>query len=52
MFISIKDFDMEETDDSSHILITAIDSMGKPGEIKRFDKKRNFEYGVWIMLGY
>ena len=52
MFISITDFDMEETDDSSHILITAIDSMGKPEEIKRFDKKRNSEYGEWIMLGY
>ena len=52
MFISITDFDMEETDDSSHILITAIDSMGKPEEIKRFDEKRNSEYGEWIMLGY
>ena len=52
MFISITDFDMEETDDSSHILITTIDSMGEPEEIKRFDKKRNSEYGEWIMLGY
>ena len=51
MFISITDFDMEETDDS-YILITTIDSMGKPEEIKRFDKKRNSEYGEWIMLGY
>ena len=52
MFISITDFDMEESDDSSHILITVIDAMGKPREIKRFDKKRNFEHGVWIQLGF
>ena len=52
MFISITDFHIEETDDCSHILITMIDSMGEPGEIKRFDQKRNFEYGVWIKLGY
>ena len=52
MFISITDLKMEETDDTTHILVMAIDSMGKPEEIKIFDKKRNFEYGVWIMLGY
>ena len=51
MFISITDFDMEESDDSSHILITVIDAMGKPEEKKRFDKKRNFEYGKWIQDG-
>ena len=52
MFISITDFDKTETYDSSHILITVINSMGKPEEIKRFNKKEKFEYGTWIQLGY
>ena len=50
MFISIADFDKEQPDDS-YILITVIDAMFKPEETKRFDKKRNFEYGKWIQDG-
>ena len=50
MFISIIDFDMKETDDSAQILITVIDSMGKPEETKRFDKKTNYEYGKWVQV--
>ena len=52
MFISITDFALIETDDSSHILITVINSMGKPEEIKRFNKKEKFEYGIWIKFRY
>ena len=52
MFISITDFDTTETDDSTHILITVINSMGKPEEIKRFNKKERSEYGIWIKVGY
>ena len=50
MFISITDFDMEETDDS-YILIRVINSMGKPEETKRFDKKTNNDW-KWIQVGY
>ena len=52
MFISITDFDMEETFDSSRILITVIDEMGKPEEIKRFDINTNYDHGKWIQVGY
>ena len=47
MFISITDFEMEETH-NSHILITLIDSMGQPEETKRFDK---YDSGKWIQDG-
>ena len=50
MFISIKDFDTEETDDS-HILITVIDSIGQPEETKRFDQT-NYDIEKWIQDGY
>ena len=49
MFISITDFEMEETD-NSHILITLIDSMGQPEETKRFDKT-NYDSEKWIQDG-
>ena len=50
MFILIKDFDIEQTDDS-HILITLINAMGQPEETKRFDKS-NYNYGKWNQVGY
>ena len=50
LFISIRDFDTEETDDSQ-ILITIIDSMGQPEETKRFDKT-NYDVEKWIQEGY
>ena len=46
MFISITNFEMEETD-NSHILITLIDSMGQPEDTKRFDKT-NYDIEKWI----
>ena len=49
MFISITDFEMEETD-NSHVLITLIDSMGQPEETKRFDKT-NYDSEKWIQDG-
>ena len=52
MFISITDFDMEEKFDSSRILITVIDEMGKPEEIKRFDRNTNYDHEKWIQVGY
>ena len=52
MFISITDFDTDETDDSSHILITVIDPMGEPEEIKRFDKKITDDDRKWIQIGF
>ena len=52
MFISITDFDTEEAFDSSRILITVIDEMGKPEEIKRFDIYTNYDHGKWIQVGY
>ena len=51
LFFSITDFVIEETDNSTHILITVIDSTGQPEETKRFDKKINFDYGKWIQVG-
>ena len=50
MFISITDFDTEETDDS-HILMTLIDSMGQPEETKGFDRT-NYDVEKWIQDGY
>ena len=50
LYISITDFDTEETDDS-YILITIIDSMGKPEETKRLDKT-NYYIDNWIQDGY
>ena len=50
MFISITDFDTEETDDS-HILVTLIDSMGQPEATKRFDRT-NYDVEKWIQDGY
>jgi len=50
LFISIRDFNTEETDDS-YILITIIDSMGKPEETKRLDKT-NYDVENWIQDGY
>ena len=50
MFISIRDFDTEERDDS-HILITVIDSMGQPEEAKRLDIT-NYDLERWIQDGY
>ena len=52
MFISVTNFDLAETDDSSHILITVIDGMNKPEDTKRFDRKTNDDYGKWIQVGY
>ena len=52
MCFSITDFDAEEKDDSSHILITAIDAMGRPEQTKRFDRKTNYDYGKWVQVGY
>ena len=52
LFISVIDFDLAETDDSSHILITVIDAMNKPEETKRFDRKTNNDNGKWIQVGY
>ena len=52
MFISIIDFDIEETDNSTHILITVIDEMGQPERILRFDQKTNSDYGEWIQVGH
>ena len=52
MFISITDFDIDETDDSSHILITVVDPMGEPEEIKRFDKKTTDDDRKWIQIWY
>ena len=52
MFIFIKDFVTEEIDDFSNILITVIDSMDKPGQSKRFDRKTNFDNKGWIQDGY
>ena len=49
MFISITDFDIHETDKFSHILITVLDSMSKPEQIKRLDKKAINE---WIQVGF
>ena len=49
MFISITDFEMEETD-HSHILIRLIDSFGQTEETKRFDKT-NYNSGKWIQDG-
>ena len=43
---------MAETDDSSHILITVIDEMGRPEETKRFDRKTSDDFGKWIQVGY
>ena len=51
MIISITDFDIQKTDDSAYILITVIDSMGRPEETKRFDKTNN-DPGKWIQDGY
>ena len=42
---------MGEKVDSSYILITIIDSMGSPEEIKKFDKKTNDDHGKWIQIG-
>ena len=52
MFISVTDFDLAEMDDFSYILITTIDAMNKPEEIKRFDRKTNIDYGKWIQVGF
>ena len=52
MFISITDFVIDEDDDFSHILITVIDSMGRPEQTKRFDRKTNYYNGEWIQVGY
>ena len=51
MFISITDFDKEETDDS-YILITVIDAIGRPEEMKRFDKQTSNDDGKWIQVRY
>ena len=50
LFISIRDFDTEETDDSQ-ILITIIDSMGQPEETKIFDET-NYDDEKWIQDGF
>ena len=50
MFISITDFDAEETDDS-HIMITIMDSMGQTEGTKRFDQT-NYDVEKWIQDGY
>ena len=50
LFISITDFDTEETDDS-HILVTLLDSMGQPEETKRFDRT-NYDVEKWVQDGY
>ena len=50
LFISITDFDTDETDDS-HILITLFDSMGQPEETKKLDKT-NYYVEKWIQDWY
>jgi len=50
LFISITDFDTDETDDS-HILIRLFDSMGQPQETKKMDKT-NYYVEKWIQDGY
>ena len=50
LFISITDFDTDETDDS-HILITLFDSMGQLQETKKLDKT-NYYVEKWIQDGY
>ena len=50
LFISITDFDTDETDDS-YFLITVIDSLGQPEETKRFDNT-NYDLEKWIQDGY
>ena len=50
MFISITHFDMQGTD-NFRILITTINTMGKPEDTKRFDKKTNYD-GKWFQVGY
>ena len=52
MFIFIKDFVTEEIDNFSNILITVIDSMGKPEQTKRFDRKTNYDNKGWIQERY
>ena len=50
MFISITSFITDEKDHFSHIVIMAMDSMGKLERIKRFDKNSN--NGEWIQVWY
>ena len=52
MFIFIKDFVTEEIDNFSNILVTVIDSTGKPEQTKRFDRKTNYDNKGWIQDGY
>ena len=51
MFILIKDFVIEENDYLSQILITVIDSIGKPEQTIGFDKKTIYER-EWIQDWY
>ena len=50
MFLSITDFDADETDDS-HIMITIMDSMGQTQGTKRFDQT-NYDVRKWIQDGF
>ena len=50
LFISITDFDAEETDDS-HIMISIMDSMGQTEGTKRFDQT-NYDVEKWIQDGH
>ena len=52
MFISIIDFHTEETDYSTHILITVLNEIGQPEQIIRFDQKTKSDFGEWIQSGH
>ena len=48
MFVSITDFNIDPTDDSTYFAITPIDNMFQPEKTLRFDKNTPIEYGRWI----
>ena len=52
MFISIKDLNIEATDDSTYFSITTIDLKHQPEETLRFDKNTLIEYGKWIQVRF
>ena len=52
MFFLITNFIIDEKDYLSNILITVIDSMGKPEHTKTFDQKTNYDNKKWIQDGH
>ena len=52
IILSITKFEIDEKDRFSNILITTIDSMGKPEQTKRFDRRTNYYNGELIQDGY